>query len=867
MHSLLLPLTLEANIGNYDPVYFSELLILLSGDVELNPGPRSGEILQSHSDILTKAIIDCFDDLISALFAKGLIPQQTKNRLTSTKGISAYEKASELTLVLQRQLESSPKPDQYLKELCEELRSQGHQPLTDTANKILLEQNPLGKYMHTVRTYQFCLPLFLSLEFPTTQSQKQHEICPTAEEEKEMGDVLTNLRDKFSNLLSDVKKAFMRKVKNNPTLLENVQIWIESRMGWPNKPKHENIEEVFTEIYPYYDFLDCELIVRLSEKFLQGSIVTKFRQYKKDAHKFRSSVTVRHLNESLKSMYKEHLPNLANMPHIVIHLHNPWFGNNIDSLELLIKHLLPKTFKQSLLKHITIISGSVVITCYIRNDTADNLMKHIQKNHLFLNKDAKESFTFQSALYKAVIAGHHEAVKFLLKLKVIDVNDGCPLIAACIGETDNSHIVELLLEAGADPNVQMVLPSIDIDITLTMGNFTALMLASRQGHLNSVQVLLHAKADPNIQCSNTGFSALTLAVIATSHGIVQELLRAGANTNVTIKTPIKNESTMVEVLLTMLITNVLPDTEYANNDRPNFDTNNTIKTLQLLLEAAPQPENDHVNLAIATYLENIEVVDLLLHAGYDPSKLVPSSEQEILKFDSGQEWNALMIACDLAHTEIIKLFLKRHANPNIKAEDNTTALIIACRGKTDNSQIVELLLEAGADPNVQIRSIIDPSLNGATALMFCIIHGHLQSIQLLLKANADPNLQRETSGETALSLAIMSDHPRTNKYASNDDPNELMEYLLNTEWFDSEQDVRMIASDNYQTEIVQLLLNSHADPNYQANGCYTALMSACCGTKTEIVQLLLEAGADPNIQIVSLQSNNYWWYCTDICML
>ena len=124
----------------------------------------------------------------------------------------------------------------------------------------------------------------------------------------------------------------------------------------------------------------------------------------------------------------------------------------------------------------------------------------------------------------------------------------------------------------------VALPLIDIDTKLAMINFTALMVASKE-HLNSVQVLLHAKADPNIQCSNTGFSALTLAVIATSHGIIQELLRAGANTNVTIKTPIKNECTMVEVLLTMLITNELPDTDYENNDRPNFDTNDTIKTL------------------------------------------------------------------------------------------------------------------------------------------------------------------------------------------------------------------------------------------------------------------------------------------------
>ena len=383
MHSLLLPLTLEANIGNYDPVYFSELLILLSGDVELNPGPRSGEILQSHSDILTKAIIDCFDELISALFAKSLIPQETKSKLTSTIGLSPYQKASELTLVLQRQLESSPKPDQYLKELCEVLRSQGHQPLTDTANKILLEQNQLGKYMYTI-----CTNIILLAFIFTTQSQKQHEIrYPTAEEEREMDDVLINLRDKFSDLLSRVKVALKHEhaVNNNPLLLENVQIWIESRMGWPNKPKHEKIEEAFTEIHPYYDFIDCELIVKLSERFLQDSIVTKLQQYKKDAHKFRGSVTVRHLNESLKSIYKEHLTNLANMPHIVIHLHNPWFDSNIDSLLLLIKHSLPKTFKQTLLKHITILSGSVVIKSYILNDTADILIKHTQEKLQFMH--------------------------------------------------------------------------------------------------------------------------------------------------------------------------------------------------------------------------------------------------------------------------------------------------------------------------------------------------------------------------------------------------------------------------------------------------------------------------------------------------
>ena len=84
-----------------------------------------------------------------------------------------------------------------------------------------------------------------------------------------------------------------------------------------------------------------------------------------------------------------------------------------------------------------------------------------------------------------------------------------------------------------------------------MINFTALMLASHQGHLYSVQILLRANADPDIKCSYTGCSALTLAVIATSYNVVQELLSAGANTNVTIKLPVlgEKELTIVECCL------------------------------------------------------------------------------------------------------------------------------------------------------------------------------------------------------------------------------------------------------------------------------------------------------------------------------
>ena len=70
------------------------------------------------------------------LYAKGLIPLDTKY-VIQTKGISDYEKSSQLMYTLQTQLEDSLTPDQYLIDICHVLINQQHQTLTDIATNIL----------------------------------------------------------------------------------------------------------------------------------------------------------------------------------------------------------------------------------------------------------------------------------------------------------------------------------------------------------------------------------------------------------------------------------------------------------------------------------------------------------------------------------------------------------------------------------------------------------------------------------------------------------------------------------------------------------------------------------------------------------
>ncbi len=95
-----------------------------------------------------------------------------------------------------------------------------------------------------------------------------------------------------------------------------------------------------------------------------------------------------------------------------------------------------------------------------------------------------------------------------------------PLSLACTN--GNTAIVELLLEAGADPN------------TALPGGETALMTASRTGRLGPVKALLARGADVNAR-EHKGQTALMWAAAEGHVEVVDALLKAGAD----FRTPLR----------------------------------------------------------------------------------------------------------------------------------------------------------------------------------------------------------------------------------------------------------------------------------------------------------------------------------------
>ena len=126
-----------------------------------------------------------------------------------------------------------------------------------------------------------------------------------------------------------------------------------------------------------------------------------------------------------------------------------------------------------------------------------------------------------------------------------------------------------------------------------------------------------------------------------------------------------------------------------------------------------------------------------------------------LKKQTDRGVDAFMIACGKGHIQIVQLLLKQQIDINISSYNGFTPLISACYIDDDNSELIELLLKEGADPNIQIKSGNNP---GGNALMAASRLGHIQKVRALLKYNADCNLKYAETGATALLCAVEFAH-------------------------------------------------------------------------------------------------------------
>ncbi|KAK9870480.1 hypothetical protein WA026_008038 [Henosepilachna vigintioctopunctata] len=270
----------------------------------------------------------------------------------------------------------------------------------------------------------------------------------------------------------------------------------------------------------------------------------------------------------------------------------------------------------------------------------------------------------------------------------------------------DGEIVMSLLHFGADFNIK------DDE------GDTAFLIASRQGKESVVDILLNYKIDVNIKGKTRESALLLLVENKVRQNIIRRLLEKGAAVN---DGSIINRTSLHICAIS------------GSSD---------IAAVLLEFEANPnmQDANGNTPLHLACMQGNEGVIRVLLEHGANIN--VKNQLDKI----------ALHYAAMFGCSKIVRLLLAKGANPNARNIDGRTPLAYSVC-ETCNSEIVNILLEYGADLNCLDRY-------GLTPLHIAAKAAGRQMISCLLNLGADINAM-DWNNRTPLSIAVsLSDQNR-----------------------------------------------------------------------------------------------------------
>jgi ankyrin repeat protein len=247
------------------------------------------------------------------------------------------------------------------------------------------------------------------------------------------------------------------------------------------------------------------------------------------------------------------------------------------------------------------------------------------------------------------------------------------------------------------------------------GALTALVLAAREGDIESARYLLDAGADIN-QVTEYGWTALLTATNNRHYKLGLFLLERGANPN------IANKGNWTPLYLA---------TDNANIEGGDY----------------PVPKAD---------MDHLPYIKALLDHGADPNARVKDDtlSRTIFTmqwfFESGA--TAFLRASQSGDTALMKLLLEHGADPMLKSDYEDTALTLAAgigwvEGVTyehsakENVEAVKMLLDLGLDPNAANK-------DGRTPLMGAALKGRNEVVQLLVDRGAKLDQRDRGSRDT-----------------------------------------------------------------------------------------------------------------------
>ena len=278
----------------------------------------------------------------------------------------------------------------------------------------------------------------------------------------------------------------------------------------------------------------------------------------------------------------------------------------------------------------------------------------------------------------------------------------------------------------------------------------------------------------------------------------------------------------------------------------------TLSSLELWPGSTTPCETPDQRLWFAAAGGDVATVEAELHAAEAPAERVE-------RVDAGLDgWTPLLCAVDHQQAQAAQVLLDAGADPNLAIGGRASPLAIAA--EDGDLELIDTLLDAGADPN--------NDLGGTTPLVRAAEGEQPETIDALLAAGADPAVTNER-GASPLLIAARG-HPMSTAalLEGGADPNQVLQvdgqqvlvesglWRLPLESGVTEPllhgrgDVTALhaaaLSDDFES--ARILLAAGADPNAVAFGAYTPLHAVMTGEPDERIEaLLLLAGADPDL--------------------
>ncbi|RMZ86441.1 hypothetical protein DV736_g6330, partial [Chaetothyriales sp. CBS 134916] len=234
--------------------------------------------------------------------------------------------------------------------------------------------------------------------------------------------------------------------------------------------------------------------------------------------------------------------------------------------------------------------------------------------------------------------------------------------------------------------------------------------------------------------------------------------------------------------------------------------------LQFGADANGSEEDGFTPLHFATEAPCFKAAKLLLKHGADPN-LTPRPDIE----------SPIVMAIKEKKFDFVQLYLRYGAKMDTVLANGDT-LFLKVMNKTTPAALVELMLKGGANPNRK-------SVGGVSPLFAATRAGRLDLVSLLLEAGADPNLPGP-------------EHPL---WPSTYQPNILQLLLAKGASHKKTPGILELATSINSLESISILLAAGVNPNTKKDATYTPLCSAIRDNRADIVRMLLVNGADPNL--------------------